>query len=316
MADLEFTMFLLRTESTPGHKYLESGRVPVAGAVAHAQRGVDTNANTEQMLELAYDVAEMSIATFTKAREQGLPLVALPIFFARIFPHRGVWVAPTSGIKQPSDLRGKRIGARQFWISALAWHRLVLHREHGITADEMSWVTCQPERLESLRLPPGTKRSTPAGTLPRELLSAGEVDAIMLPGGGGPEGSVCLYPDSAATERDYYQRTGIFPAHHLIVMKEELARREPWLVGSLCDAFQQAKELSRAEANGSPEEPIPGLGPEETKKLFGEDPFPYGITPNRKVIETFLQDVREQGLIDRALSVDELFAPALPDRYR
>jgi 4,5-dihydroxyphthalate decarboxylase len=97
------------------------------------------------------------------------------------------------------------------------------------------------------------------------------------------------------------------------VMKEEIADREPWLVENLCAAFQQAKD----QAKGSPElNPIAGGKPEDTAALMGDDPFKYGIGPNRNVLETFLKDVHDQHLVDRPMAVEELFAKATPDSFR
>jgi len=42
---------------------------------------------------------------------------------------------------------------------------------------------------------------------------------------------------------------------------------------------------------------------------MGSDPFVYGLEENRHVLETFLQYSHEQGMIDKQLTVDELFAP-------
>src|SRR5438309_250387 len=100
-------MSLLGRAGSPGTPELLSGEVPVEGAAVQAMQEKDTDFITEAMLALKYDVGEMSIGSFTKARDQGIPLVALPIFFARMFPQRGVWVTPESGIKKATDLRGK-----------------------------------------------------------------------------------------------------------------------------------------------------------------------------------------------------------------
>jgi 4,5-dihydroxyphthalate decarboxylase len=40
------------------------------------------------------------------------------------------------------------------------------------------------------------------------------------------------------------------------------------------------------------------------------DPLPYGVAPNRKVIEELLRHARTQGIITKPVAVDELFAPS------
>ena len=55
---------------------------------------------------------------------------------------------------------------------------------------------------------------------------------------------------------------------------------------------------------------------EEMLELMGDDPWPYGIEPNRATIQTLLDDLVAQGLLDRPLEVDELFAPGTLSAYR
>jgi 4,5-dihydroxyphthalate decarboxylase len=41
-----------------------------------------------------------------------------------------------------------------------------------------------------------------------------------------------------------------------------------------------------------------------------EDPYPYGLGPNRLTLETLVEYVHEQGLASRVLALGELFAPS------
>ena len=187
----------------------------------------------------------------------------------------------------------------------------------------MNWVTVNPERMKSLRLPPEARQDTSSRSL-RALLLAGEIDAIMTvrsrtPGNGGEpkDTSLAALPHSTAAEREYYERTHIFPIHHVIVMKQELAEKERELVANLCRAFTQAKQAGLSKALEDPfDRPISDLGPAETLALFGPDPWPYGIGPNRPALETFLSDAQVQGLIGRAIGIEELFPATLPEQFR
>lgn len=323
MAQTELMLSLI---PSPFTRPVLGGRASVGGATIRAQEAQSVNANSLEMLDLKFDVAEMSLATFTKAREQGVPLVALPIFTGRRFLQPGVMVAASAGLRDLSELRGRRVGLPQFWMTSSVWHRLILHQAHGVAQNEVSWITTARERMGSLGLP-SEARLDPSGRTPRDLLLGGEIDAIMgAGGGGGPRGSggserddrvVGAFPDPVAAQREYYERTGVFPIMHLITMKEELANRDPELVEGLCDAFQQAKDTALTEALDNPSErPIPRLDLSETRALFGDDPWPYGVGPNRKVLEVFLSDARDQGLIDRPMAVEELFPSSLPAPYR
>ncbi len=321
MAETELMASLIQSPLT---QPVLSGQIPVEGASIRAQAARSVNTNSMEMLDLTYDVAEMSLATFTKAREQGIPLVALPIFPGRRFMQSGVTLNASAGIHDMAELRGRRVGLPQFWMTSSVWHRLVLHQAHGVSQHEVNWVTTAPERMGSLGLPPEARQDTSARSA-RELLLAGEVDAVMAAGageGGRGEGEakadprvVPAFPDAAAAHRSYYQQTGIFPIVHLIVMKEELAKRDPELVESLCDAFQRSKDAG-LEAMLQTSPPISGMSRDETQRLFGDDPWPYGIAANRNVLDLFLGDVREQGLTGRPMAVEELFAASLPASFR
>lgn len=332
MANLELTVSLI---GGPRTQPVISGDVQIANVTAKTQAAQSVNTNSLEMLSLKYDVAEMSLATFTHARERGMGLVALPIFPGRRFMQNGVVYAPNAGIHDPSELRGKRVGLPQFWMTSSVWHRLTLHREYGIAQKDVNWVTMAPERLESLRLPPEAQQET-SGRNARELMVAGELDATMgAGGGGGGEGAggegrggggaarengprpIPAYPDPARAAQTYFEKTRVFPIVHLIVMKQELADKEPWLVESLCNAFVEAKQRTLHDTLETDSElPIPGLGLAETISLFGEDPWPYGIGNNRLVLETFLEDVHEQGLVGRPMAPEDLFVSNAPAELR
>jgi 4,5-dihydroxyphthalate decarboxylase len=303
-----------------------SGQVPVAGATVKPREARSVNTNSMEMLDLAYDVAEMSLATLTKAREMGIRLVALPIFPGRRFLHGAVLLAPGVQIDDLGALRGKRVGLPQFWMTSSVWHRLVLHREYGVAQNEVSWVTTAPERLGSLGLPPEAHQDTSGRGAP-ELLAAGEIDVSMSPGVGGEGGGRGgdggggkqrhAFADLIGAQRDYYQRSGVFPIMHLIVMKEELAEQHPGLVESLCNAFAEGKRENLETALGTPSfRPIPGLEENETTALFGPDPWRYGVGPNRQVLETFLADAHEQGLTERPMEPEALFPRSLPSDWQ
>ena len=304
---------------------LLEGEVAPTGVALRAQEAESIDNVSRRMLTLEYDVGEMAIATFVKARDQGLPLVALPLFTSgRRFLQPGFLLARRAGIRDLSELRGKRVAVPQYWMSSSIWQRQILRQMYDVAPQDLSWVTTQPERMDALRPPPGVAvRRDTTGRNPRELLAAGEVDASLSPGGGretattADDAAVPAFPDRAAAQREYYERTGIFPIMHITVMKEELATREPRLVESLCDAYQRAKELARSrERPGTSEAPTAGETTVELQALLGDDPWPYGIAPNRRALEALLEAAHDQGLSERRLAVEDLFPASLPERYR
>jgi 4,5-dihydroxyphthalate decarboxylase len=207
-------------------------------------------------------------------------------------------------------------------MTSSVWHRLILRQIDGVAQNEVQWVTCAGERMGALGYPNGVDvRLDTSGRSPRDLLKAGAVDATMEPGAGPPaEPDDAIAPaflDLKAAQRGYYEQTHLFPIMHMIVMKEDLAEREPWAVGALCQAFQAAKEIGGPRAlEGRRERPLADSTPEEVQDLLGRDPWPYGIRSNTDVLETFLRDAKDQGLTDRVMAVDELFASNLPEAFR
>jgi 4,5-dihydroxyphthalate decarboxylase len=300
------------------------GSVTLTGGQLEARPANSVNTNSMQMLDLKYDVAEMSLATYTKAREQGVPIVALPLFTGRRFMHQGVFFAAKAGLKSPADLRGRRVVLPQFWMTSSVWHRITLRQMYGIEQGEVQWITMAAERMGSLGLPKEAHRDD-SGRKPRALLRQGDADALMGPGveGRDPDAAseprdgsiVPAFSDLAAAQREYYERTRTFPIAHIIVMKAALA--EPGLVGELCDLFERAKAIVLGPTLENPaERPIPNLDLATTRQLFADDPWPYGIEASRSVLTTFLDNCLAQGLLDRSMTPEALFPEELPARYR
>ncbi len=298
-----------------------AGDVVPKGTEVAVTRGKSVDGNSRQMLNLAFDVAEMSLATYLKAREQGTPLIGLPIFTGRRFLQPCVLVATRAGIDTPADLAGKRVGLPQFWMTSSLWHRGILRQQHGVAQEAVNWVTITEERFAGLGTPPNvTLRPVaadgggPPDAALQEMLLAGALDATMTPRPGDQLAARDSrvrqpYADPVQTQREYYQKTGVFPIMHFVVMKQELDAQHPWLAESLCAAFVAAKERAIA-AGAGPEPPIAGTSAEETAAVFGEDSWPYGLQRNRRTLETFVEFATTQGLLKQPIPVDELFAPS------
>ena len=102
---------------------------------------------------------------------------------------------------------------------------------------------------------------------------------------------------------------------HTVVIRREVYDRNPWVAMALVEAFRKAKAIAEnAYRAGSifftPSLMIPWVASlqDRNRALLGDDFWPYGIERNRKVLETVLRYHREQGLLTRDWSVEELFA--------
>lgn len=275
---------------------LLDGTVKIEGVaiVPHAAKSVDDNSRA--MLAGGFDVAEMSLATFARAKDQGAKLIGLPVFPGRRFVQPGVAARKGAGIATPADLAGRRVALPQYWLTSSVWHRGVLHSQYGVAPDKVDWVTVVAER-GAAQFPKEVRVTAREGAKIPDLLKSGEIDAALVP---RPLAADCIFADVAAAQRDYLSRTGIFPIMHFIVMREEVAELAP----TLMRAFATAKA-----AAAPPEPPIYGMSAEAGMAAFGGDPWPYGLAKNRAVLDTFLGYAHDQGLVQARQSVDALFTP-------
>ena len=78
-------------------------------------------------------------------------------------------------------------------------------------------------------------------------------------------------------------------------------------------AFEEAKRrsIARSIEFTASRFPIPWVSDlaSDAHALFGADPFPYGVEPNRTTLEAYLRYAHEQGVCHRLLKPEELFAP-------
>ena len=131
-----------------------------------------------------------------------------------------------------------------------------------------------------------------------ELLVSGEVDALFHAAepkayAQGHPLVARLFEDSRSVEMEYYRKTGIFPIMHAVAIKKSLIEQHPWLPKAVFELYAQAKEVHLTELNkiGWAYSSIPWFAYEyeQTRKLMGENFWPYGIEPNRKALETLFR---------------------------
>jgi 4,5-dihydroxyphthalate decarboxylase len=266
-----------------------------------------------------FDASEISLASYTIARTLGKPLTAIPVFPARAFRHSYIFINTKSGIRDPKDLMGKRMGLGEFQQTATVWMRGMLQHEYGVDLDQIEWFTWTPRSRMELELPKRYKvTQLRPDQKPDQMLFNGELDAIMVPSlfpslFNPPPHVRRLFEDAPKVEAAYFKKTGIFPIMHAIALRQDVWEAHPWIARSLFKAFQRAKEDAYARLNDlSPykislawfREPV-----SEQQQILGDDPWPYGFEKNRQVVETLVGYIYEQGLAERKVSVEELFAP-------
>lgn len=275
----------------------------------------------------AFDISEMSLAMYFNLRSKGdFPYIALPVFPCRVFRHAYIYVNRDAGITTPKDLEGRRIGVQQYRQTAATWIRGILAHEYDVDLSGVTWIeggvnAPRPPDAD-MDLLPGKKieiTSAPAGVSINDLLIEGEIAAYF--GARRPncfqtrDNIVRLFPDYRKEERAYFDRTGIFPIMHALVMREELHAEKPWIAENMVDAFEASKRWAQEHMRftGTTRYMVPWLNHEieEIDEMFaGGDPYPYGVEANRKVLETLMQYLVDQAFVaDPAPAVDGMFTP-------
>jgi len=271
-----------------------------------------------------FDVAEMSLSSYTISLFRDNPaFIAIPVFPSRSFRHSGIFIHTGSGILEPKDLIGKRVGNPEFQLTAVVWIRGILTDEYDVPVSSVQYFTGgqeEPGRIEkaAVKLPPEIKiQSIPADKTLAKMLEAGEIDALYAPrapstlhNGSGKVSR--LFPDYQTVEREYYLKTKIFPPMHVIAIRREVYEKNRWVAQSLYKAFvvAQREVYEDMHQSGALKFMLPWLIPhvEETERLLGHDFWPYGFEPNVHALRTFLRYSYEQGLSKRQLEPKELFA--------
>jgi 4,5-dihydroxyphthalate decarboxylase len=242
--------------------------------------------------------------------------VGLPVFLMRGFRQRCFFVRKDSPLHELADLRDKRVGINEWPATGNTWARALL-REQGVPIQSVRWLVGQVSEgykpVPNDALPAGVERA-PAGRLLVDLLASGEIDAIVCP--WPPAGFYeatspvrRLYPDFAAVEQAYFQRSGIYPGHHIIVLRRELVDAHPEVVSTLYAAFDEARRTTEANFRAIAEI-LPWLLAEleQDSRLLGEDLHPYGLEANRRMIEAFCEEQFAQGLTTQRLDPAAAFA--------
>ena len=274
-----------------------------------------------------FDVSELSFSSYIRTVAAGTSAyVGIPAFVSRLFRHSGMYVRANTGIHAPADLRGKRIGVPEYQITAVVWMRGIMQHEYGVLPTEIHWRSGGQEEpgrdertplkpIPGLDLKPIGKDQTLVG-----MLHDGELDALFTARAPssflrGEAHIKRLFPNTREAEQAYYKKTGMFPLMHLVGIRKTLVEKYPWLPSSVYKAFCEAKALAMVDLTdvNALMVTLPWLIPETeaTIALMGKDFWAYGIGENTREITALTQYAYEQGLIDRKVSVEELFHPSM-----
>lgn len=281
-----------------------------------------------------FDISELSISSLIIATAHGrTDWVALPIFTSRRVFHTGVLVRAGAGIESPQDLRGKRVGVPEYQQTSAVWSRGILADEFGVQPQDIVWYMERPPEAShggatGFTPPSGIElHYIPPATNMGQMMVDGELDATLLYLRDpnlidrsridlhARSDIRRLFPDPLAEAKRYYAKTGLFPINHTTVVRRSLLERHPWIAVSIYDAFARVKEAQRRERDADLEPYVAtGLLDAAARAPLARDPTAYGIVANRRELDTIARYDYEQGLANRIVGLDELFAPNLLER--
>jgi len=280
-----------------------------------------------------FEVAEMSMSSFLIAKSQGSDMVALPVFPSRRLFQTELSYHVDSGITKPGDLAGKKLGVAEYQQTAALWIRGILEHDFGVSQYNIHW---HMERSEEMSHGGATGFKPPAGIsfnriaankslvstlLGNELdvahvaspfvLQANTLDRSSRIVGKNDWSKIRpLFPDRMMEGERFFKNHGFLPVNHTYIIRGDIYRKYPWIAFNLYSGFVKAKALARQKLAES----IPSalfFGPEYlamTRRLIGDDPFPYGIKANQAMLDTITSYSHEQGLTPRQMKPEELFA--------
>ncbi|WFU20582.1 hypothetical protein [Bradyrhizobium sp. CB3481] len=238
-----------------------------------------TNKGFKPMVrEGAFDVSEMAIVTYLMAKSFGKPMVLLPDVVLARFQHGHALYNAKARKLGPCDLNGKRVGIRSFTTTTGAWLRGILANDYGVDLDSIDWVTFEDAHVAEFV---DTTKRAGAGKQIIQMLIDGELDAVLGEKSDHPDLQP-LFADVAAEEKAWFEKHGVVPINHIVVVSQTMADNHP-------DAVREVHRLLTEAAAASPAAP-----------RFSREEMQHSL-------QLIIDYSAQQKLIPRAYAVDELF---------
>jgi 4,5-dihydroxyphthalate decarboxylase len=262
-----------------------------------------------------FDVAETGLNYVVNAAAKGQPagFTGVPVFTHRRFRHGFAFVNPASGIKSPKDLIGQKVGS-MYLPTGNVWMRGILQEFYGVPYKDVKWVG---ERMGMYQVTPPWHEMADPGVRLQDLLAEGKIAALICPDlpplvvKKDPR-IAQLFPRYWEDETAYYQKTGIFPIMHSLIIKQKIVDQYPWVATNLIKAFDESKRAALKRLVNPRIVPLAFFRSafDEQERMFGADPWPYALSEaNRKNLQTFMRYMTQQEMLEQEVAVDKMFAP-------
>ncbi|MEA2977363.1 MAG: hypothetical protein QOF19_2883 [Alphaproteobacteria bacterium] len=255
-----------------------------------------------------FDVCELAITTYICAKAHGKKITAIPVPLVRAFHHGAIIYNTKLGIRTPKDLEGKKVGInRGYTVTTGVWARSILQDEYGVDLSKITWVLSGDEHVAEYKAPSNVVPIEPEKKM-TDMLISGELAAAIGIEVDHPDIKPLIANAEEAGLKALRER-GHYPINHLVVIKDELIEKYPDLAADVFNAFAESKRLYVEQLKAGKIEKVTEAN--ETAKrvmeITGSDPLPYGIGPNRKVLEELIGHALKQGIITKPVTVEELF---------
>ena len=244
-----------------------------------------------------FDVSEMALSSLLIALDSGDDrYIGLPIFTSGRSFQRMIQVHRESGIDNPADLKGRKLGVPEFQQTAAVWARGILKDDFDVDQTDIEWFM---ERLPEHSHGAVTGFTPLVGTIVNFIPPDKNIGSMIL--NREIDGTLLWY--GTRNGKDMFNRTSIdlnnhpdvkFLFHqqqyysptinHAMVIRRSLAEKYPWAPMNIYKAMVEAKTMIR-----------------------------YGLKENGKTIELVAKYLNEQGLTLRRLELAEIFHPSTLD---
>jgi 4,5-dihydroxyphthalate decarboxylase len=276
-----------------------------------------------------FDVFEFSISNYLVTRDRPRELwdwVMIPVYASKATLGINTWVNVDAGIETGADLRGKRFGIPDYTMTAGLWMRAQMASLWGIAPQDLEWVVGrQGDQSHARQLGFGEEPpvgvtlswSDPAG-LDRRL-QAGDIHAAF------PALDVPLDTESGRLRRlfpdrgraffgDFHAKVGFLPVNHVVLVRRSLVETHPWLPEALLEAFESAKqEAYRRDRSAAGVFRGGNDDMDKQVELFGDDPFPYGLTANKAMLDMAAGQSHLDGLTRQVWDLSSFVADSVRD---
>ena len=298
------------TRTQGATRALKDGTVQPAGSTLDFQEvPVLIQAFRRMVRTLEFDVTEMAFTTYMVAKAHGKPFTALPVFLVRGFHHGAILRGTQSGDLPPIDLEGRKAGVnRGYTVTTGVWARGILADEYGVDLSRVTWVLSGDEHVEEY-VPPSNVVPVPSGKDVADMVASGELAAGVGIAADRPD-LTTLIPDAEEAGYRALRERGLYPINHLVVVKDELLAAHPDLAADLFSAYAAAKKryIDALTSDAIQDPNATDRMYQRVAEITGADPMPYGIAPNRAMIDQLIRYAVDQKILDKPVTAEDLFA--------